>query len=92
MEVTFRVRKRCLSEFYHQFFSWLAFRVPNFLAETFDRHAEKPMSGVWKRGMIIEIRVPILAWTALKWMASMGMAVKPADRPGFPESRRSDSP
>jgi hypothetical protein len=32
-----------------------------------------------------------LARTTLTWMASVGLAVKPADRPGFPESRRSDS-
>jgi hypothetical protein len=34
----------------------------------------------------------LLALTTLKWMASVGLAVKPADCPGFPESRRSDSP
>jgi hypothetical protein len=33
----------------------------------------------------------LLARTTLTWMASVGLAVKPADRPGFPESRRSDS-
>jgi hypothetical protein len=65
LKVTFRACKRCLSEFYHRFSSWLAFRVPNFLPKNFHRgsresqSAEKPISDRWKRGMTLAIRAPI---------------------------------